>query len=63
MESESEASLKDCMLKLKETALNLALTHHKIKHDHELAHITREVADSLACVSSLALIIQSTLTK
>jgi hypothetical protein len=60
MDAEIETSLKECMLKLKDTALTLALTHHKTRHIPELTHLSRDIADALANVSSLALIIQGT---
>jgi len=61
MDVEIETNLKVCMIKLKEAALTLAMTHHKIKYVPELNTVSRDVADALANVSALALVIQSTL--
>jgi len=62
METDIETSLKECTNKLKNAAITLALTHHKIKNVPELASITRDVADALADVSSLAIHIQEAIT-
>lgn len=61
MDSETTNTLKECVLKLKETALTLALTHHSIKNNSELHNTSRDIADTLASVSSLALVLQGLL--
>ena len=58
MEQQVDNGLKECALKLKEAAHALVVAHHKVKNIPEMRETARDIADTLANVSSLALILQ-----
>lgn len=56
--NDPDNNLKECAQKLKEAAHALVIAHHKIKSNADTKDLAREIADTLASVSALALILQ-----